>query len=273
MQNCSNPLSDVVATRMPAPLIRSIDIRAVVVPLRRPVIAGIGKFTDWPLVLVDVRLVGGVVGSAYVARYRTRSVPAIVAELRDLAQGLIGSPAAPFDAFDSAARQLNVIGLSGVSVISTAAIDMALWDALAKEASNPDVLHARKTITYAAARIAIDAAVEKSRALECIAVVDASSNLLAFARVDGAAVIARDPSIAEGSIAAALGGATGQITFEFGANLWLASQGAVVNLGGGLPIVVDGAVVDAIGVGSSTTEQDLAVAEAGRQALISALGA
>jgi len=60
-----------------------------------------------------------------------------VAELRDLAQSLIGKPAAPFDAFDGAARQLNVIGLSGVSVIATAAIDMALWDGLAKEAGKP----------------------------------------------------------------------------------------------------------------------------------------
>jgi len=129
--------AEVGSTRVPTPLIRSIDIRAVLVPLRRPVIAGIGKFTEWPLVLVDVRLVGGVCGSAYVAPYRSRAVPAVVAELRDLAQSLIGKPAAPFDAFDGAARQLNVIGLSGVSVIATAAIDMALWDGLAKEAGKP----------------------------------------------------------------------------------------------------------------------------------------
>ena len=141
--------------------------------------------------------------------------------------------------------------------------------------TSTDLLQARKTITYAAAKIAIDAAVEKSRSIgapECIAVVDASSNLLAFARVDGAAVIARDPAIAKASTAAALGGATGEIPFEFGADLALASHGAIVNLGGGLPIVLDGTVVGAIGVGSGTTEQDMAVAEAGLQALLSALG-
>lgn len=54
----------------------------------------------------------------------------------------------------------------------------------------------RKTsqLTYAAAAIAIEAAVSKSREIaapECIAVVDAGGNLLAFARVDGAAVLAR----------------------------------------------------------------------------------
>jgi uncharacterized protein GlcG (DUF336 family) len=142
--------------------------------------------------------------------------------------------------------------------------------------SHADLIQARKTLTYAAAKIAVDAAVEKSRAIgapECIAVVDASSNLLAFARVDGAAVIARDPAIAKASTAAAVGGETGQIPFEFGANLAFASHGAIVNLGGGLPIILEGTVVGAIGVGSGTTEQDMAVAEAGRQALLAALGA
>jgi mandelate racemase len=137
MATRSQSVSDPANSRIPTPLIRSIDIRAVLVPLRRPVIAGIGKFTEWPLVLVDVRLVGGVVGSAYLAPYRAKAMPAIVAELRDLASGLIGKPAAPFDAFADAGSQLNVIGLSGVSVIAAAGIDMALWDALAKEAGKP----------------------------------------------------------------------------------------------------------------------------------------
>lgn len=138
------------------------------------------------------------------------------------------------------------------------------------------LFQARNSITYAAARVAIDAAVEKSRAIgapECIAVVDASSNLLGFARVEGAAVIAQEPAIAKAATAAALGGVTGDIPFEFGANLAFASQGAIVNLGGGLPIVVEGVVIGAIGVGSGTTEQDIAVATAGRDALLKAIGA
>jgi len=138
----------------------------------------------------------------------------------------------------------------------------------------PTPIQSLKTITYAGAIIVIDAAVAKSREIgapECIAVVDASSNLLAFARVDGAAVIAREPAIAKASTAAALGSPTGGIPFEFGANLGFASHGAIVNLGGGLPIILGGTVIGAIGVGSGTTEQDVAVAEAGRDALLKAL--
>jgi len=134
----------------------------------------------------------------------------------------------------------------------------------------------RRQLTYAAAAIAVEAAVAKSRAMaapECIAVVDAGGNLLAFARVEGAAVLARGPAIAKAATSASLGVPTGGIPFEFGADLGFASHGGIVNLGGGLPIVLDGDLLGAIGVGSGTTEQDVAVAEAGRDALLRALAA
>lgn len=57
------------------------------------------------------------------------------------------------------------------------------------------LIQSKPQLTYAAAAIAIEAAVEKSREIaapECIAVVDAGGTLLAFARVEGAAVLARD---------------------------------------------------------------------------------
>lgn len=131
-------------------------------------------------------------------------------------------------------------------------------------------------LTYEGAATAIKAAVAKSRELgapECIAVVDAGGNLLAFARVEGAAVLAREPAIAKAATSASIGIPTGQIPFEFGANLAFASHGGIANLGGGFPIVFRNEVLGAIGVGSGTTEQDVAVAEAGRDALLSALAA
>lgn len=112
-------------------------VRAVVVPLRRPIIAGIGRFDEWPLVLVDLEMADGVVGSSYIAPYRASGVPAVVAELRDLLNGLTGHRLAPAEVFASAVSSLNVIGLAGVSTIAVSAIDMALWDALAKAAGLP----------------------------------------------------------------------------------------------------------------------------------------
>src|SRR3984885_14528095 len=142
--------------------------------------------------------------------------------------------------------------------------------------SKPRLVRSTKQLTYAGAAVAVEAAVAKSRAIgapECIAVVDAGSNLLAFARVEGAAVLAREPAVAKAATAASLAMPTGGIPFEFGANLGFASQGGIVNLGGGFPIIFNGRVLGAIGVGSGTTEQDVAVAEAGRDAVLAALSA
>lgn len=140
--------------------------------------------------------------------------------------------------------------------------------------SAAQLVQSKKQLTYAAAAIAVEAAVAKSREIaapECIAVVDAGGNLLAFARVDGAAVLARDPAIAKAATSASLSAPTGGIPFEFGANLGFASHGGIANLGGGFPIVFQGELLGAIGVGSGTTEQDVAVAEAGRDAVLTAL--
>jgi mandelate racemase len=120
-----------------SPRIKEVRVRVVLVPLRRPVIAAIGRFDEWPLVLVDVELTGGTVGHAYLAPYRAGAAPAIVAELRDLAGVISGQPAAPLDLFSAALRSLNAVGVTGVSVIAIAGLDMAIWDAIAKEAGRP----------------------------------------------------------------------------------------------------------------------------------------
>lgn len=116
--------------------IKNAVVRAVVVPLRRPVIADIGKFDQWPLILTDIELDNGVVGISYIAPYRASAVPSIVAEIQDIVKQLSGR-AEPVDAFQVAQKSLNVVGVSGVSTLATSAIDMALWDAAAKQVGLP----------------------------------------------------------------------------------------------------------------------------------------
>lgn len=129
-------LSSSELSRTP-PVIANIRVRAVSVPLRRPVIAGIGRFDSWPLVLVDVALRGGIVGHGYVAPYRAGSVGAVIAEIRDIGSTMVGASAAPHDRFLVESKALNVVGIGGISLIAIAALDMAIWDALAKEAGKP----------------------------------------------------------------------------------------------------------------------------------------
>ncbi|WP_208859893.1 enolase C-terminal domain-like protein [Mycolicibacterium peregrinum] len=114
-----------------------VSTRVVVVPLGRPVIADIGRFDQWPLVLVDIETTNGVVGSSYIAPYRQSAVRGIVAEISDLVDNVVFRGSSPIDVFDSAAKATNVVGTAGMSRIAASALDMALWDALAKHADLP----------------------------------------------------------------------------------------------------------------------------------------
>jgi glc operon protein GlcG len=119
----------------------------------------------------------------------------------------------------------------------------------------------------------LDAAMAKARDMkvpECIAVVDAGGHLLAFARMDGAFALSIDTALVKAMTAASYGIPTGDIAAGVDIKLAIAPQGKRVNLPGGLPVIVDGHVVGAIGVGSGTGEQDREVAAAALGAIAGA---
>ena len=128
-------------------------------------------------------------------------------------------------------------------------------------------------LTYAGAVKILNAAIAKAEAMkqpQCITVVDEGGHILAFARMDGARVQSIDSSNAKARTAASLRLPTGTVEDPIGIKLGIATLGGFINLPGGLPIVVDGHVIGAVGVGSGTGEQDREVAKAGLAALAGA---
>ena len=117
--------------------VKSVDVRAVVVPLRRPVVSKVGRFDEWPLILIDLHTTGDIVGRSYLAPYLANAVRYIVPAIRDLAAARHGATLSPLDGFQANRRSLNLVGYSGVAAIAVAGLDMALWDALAKAAGLP----------------------------------------------------------------------------------------------------------------------------------------
>ncbi len=131
-----------------------------------------------------------------------------------------------------------------------------------------------RQLTYDGAVIALNAAIAKAREIgvpENISVVDAGGNLLAFARMDGARFFAQHSSTAKAQTAASLQMATGQLPPQFGVDLALATGNRSINLPGGLIIEHDGLILGAIGVSSGPDADDIAVAEAGRDAVLDAI--
>lgn len=128
-------------------------------------------------------------------------------------------------------------------------------------------------LTSAGAKKIIDAAVAKATAMgkpQCIAVVDEGGNLLAFTRMDGGKVLSIESSIRKAATAASSRGPTGGIQGDLEFRLAHATSGKLVNLKGGLPVIVDGVTIGGVGVGSQTGEEDLEVAKVGVAAIAGA---
>src|SRR5262247_3624816 len=114
-----------------------IRARAVVVPLKRPVVSKVGLFQDWPLILIDLYTNEGVVGHSYLEPYLKQAARYIIPAIEDLAEAAKGQPVAPFDGYRRGIGSLHLVGREGVALIAVAGLDMAAWDALAQAAGMP----------------------------------------------------------------------------------------------------------------------------------------
>ena len=133
----------------------------------------------------------------------------------------------------------------------------------------PDTAPTLKLTSDGAMKI-LNAAISKALEMgvpQCISVVDTGGHLMAFCRMDGAFVMSNTSSRRKAETAAIYGIPTGNIPEGIDIKLALVTEGQRVNLPGGLPLIIDGEVVGAIGVGSGTGEQDLEVAKVGISAL------
>jgi mandelate racemase len=117
--------------------VRSITARAVVLRLKRPVVARIATITDWPLILIDLQTDQGVVGRSYLEPYTIKTMRYLVPALHDLGQALKGQRVAPVELYITARKSLHFVGYQGMAAIAVSGVDMAAWDALAVAAGVP----------------------------------------------------------------------------------------------------------------------------------------
>lgn len=115
----------------------SVTVRAVSIPMRRPIVAKVGTYPEWPFILIDVKTKEGVVGRSYLEPYLKNAVRYIGPAIEDMAAAFAGRQLAPLDLYRDVLGTLHLLGRQGVSVIAAAGLDMAIWDALAKAAGLP----------------------------------------------------------------------------------------------------------------------------------------
>ncbi len=117
--------------------IRDVQVRAVSVPLKRRIVSKVGVYEDWPAILIDLQSEEGPVGRSYLEPYLARSARYLIPAIKDLVAAFKGRPLGPVDFSSAARKSLSLVGLEGMSIIAVSAVDMALWDGLAKLADMP----------------------------------------------------------------------------------------------------------------------------------------
>ena len=133
----------------------------------------------------------------------------------------------------------------------------------------------QQTLTYAGARVAVDAAAAWAQTLGVpvnIAVVDLAGGLLAFARLDGAPLLSGSIAQDKAYTVAAFNGVPthawfGLIEAEPALREGIVHRDRLVIFAGGVPVTVGGTLVGAVGVSGGTAEQDREIAEAGAGAV------
>lgn len=150
------------------------------------------------------------------------------------------------------------------TVLAAAFVTLTAAPALAQ-------LRPARVLSAEAARNAVQAAEAHARQngwAVSIAVVDASGELVAFLRMDGASPASVDISRGKARTAARLRRPTRAIedAVAGGRSVMMTIEG-VVALEGGVPIVIEGVVIGAVGVSGVTSVQDGQVAQAGVEAV------
>lgn len=131
---------------------------------------------------------------------------------------------------------------------------------LSKGATRPSL-----KLTHSGAMIALQAAIAKAEELgvpQNITIVDEGGNMLAYVRMDGAKLLSAETSKSKAITAASHQQPTSRLDPALEVKLAIAAGGRLTNLEGGMPIMIDGVCVGAVGVGSGTGAQDVEVARA-----------
>ena len=120
-----------------SPTIQEFRVRAVRVPMTAPHQTASGVITESPLVLTDVITDTGISGHSMVFTYTPAALKPTAELIRNFEVLVKGETLAPADIEQKLAKRFRLLGTQGLVGIALAAIDMALWDALARVHSMP----------------------------------------------------------------------------------------------------------------------------------------
>jgi len=117
--------------------IQGFKVRAVRVPMTEPHQTASGVITESPLVLTDILTDTGISGHSIVFTYTPAALKPTAALIQNFEALVQGDVLAPVEVEQKLAKRFRLLGAQGLVGIALAAIDMAIWDALARVHSMP----------------------------------------------------------------------------------------------------------------------------------------
>jgi mandelate racemase len=117
--------------------IESVGLRAVAVPMKRPLQTSIAAVTMAPLLLLDLKTDGGIVGRSYLFVPGKHHLPALAKLVEAMAEMLKGDELAPFDIEKKLRARYALLGVHNIVLFAMSGIDMAVWDALGQALGQP----------------------------------------------------------------------------------------------------------------------------------------
>lgn len=118
-------------TLEPISTIRRLQVRTVRVPLAQPHQTASGTVAESPLVLTDV-ITDDAIGHSITFTYTAAALRPTAELIHNLEPLLVGDPLAPAELEQKLARRFRLLGTQGLVGMALAAVDMALWDAVAR---------------------------------------------------------------------------------------------------------------------------------------------
>jgi mandelate racemase len=112
--------------------IQELKLRALEVPLERPIRTAVETIPATPLVLIDIYMDQGIIGRSYIFGYTPLTLRPLVDLLENLAEHLQGKSISPIERFHDFEGTFRLLGRQGLLGMAISGIDMALWDALGR---------------------------------------------------------------------------------------------------------------------------------------------
>ena len=105
--------------------------------MRRPLQTSTGAVSVAPLLLVDLKTNGGIIGRSYLFAISKAHLKPLAAVVEAMAQMIAGDALAPFEIEKKLRARYTLLGVHNVVLFAMAAIDMCAWDALGQALGQP----------------------------------------------------------------------------------------------------------------------------------------